>query len=284
MPILADTHLHTSFSADSDTPMEEQVKAAILQGLSTICFTEHLDLDSPFVNSPDWEILDYRFDHDEYRREYERIRDLYRDRIEIRFGIELGLVSRMEKEILSYMRTYRDYDFVIGSNHSSRGSMDPYYDSFFEGITPEEAYRCYFEDSLENVRTLSCFDSLGHLDFVLRCGPQKADGSSPERMPSAHYLKYKDVIDQILKTLIENGKALEVNTGALFKKLPEPHPCREILRTYRELGGELITIGSDAHVPHHIAYAFPEVREMLTDLGFRYYAVFRERKPEMLPL
>ena len=92
------------------------------------------------------------------------------------------------------------------------------------------------------------------------------------------------MIDPVLHCLIEHGKCLEVNTAGLKYGLGETNPAKDVLRRYRELGGELLTIGSDAHAPEHIAYDFPVVCEMLHALGFRYYAVFSQRKREMLRL
>ena len=126
------------------------------------------------------------------------------------------------------------------------------------------------------MQTLDCFDSYGHLDYVVRYGPARNLNYS--------YEAYQDLIDPILKTLIEKGKGLECNTGGLRYGLGHPNPCEDILRRYRQLGGEILTIGSDAHSPEQVGYGFQTASRLLAACGFRYYTVFHRRKPEFLPL
>ena len=96
--------------------------------------------------------------------------------------------------------------------------------------------------------------------------------------------RYSDVIDEILRLLIEKGKGIEINTGGFKYGLGHPNPCEEILARYRELGGEIITIGADAHKPEHVAFDFAKVPSILKDSGFDYFTVFRERKPEFVKI
>ena len=109
------------------------------------------------------------------------------------------------------------------------------------------------------------------MDYVVRYGKN--------REKEYAYSKFSDEIDMILKYLIEHGKGIELNTSGLKYGLPFAHPCPEILKRYRELGGEIITIGADAHKPEHIAYDFEKVKSILTDCGFKYYTEFLKRKP-----
>ena len=151
-----------------------------------------------------------------------------------------------------------------------------YYPIFFEGRSEEEAYRSYFEEELKNITAYDCFDVAGHLDFVVRYGPNQNTYYS--------YEKYQDVFDEILKILIEKGKGIECNTAGYKAGLGHPHPTEAMLKRYRKLGGEILTIGSDAHVPNYVAHHFDRIGEILKDCGFRYYTVFKDRKPEFLPL
>ena len=114
------------------------------------------------------------------------------------------------------------------------------------------------------------------MDYVVRYGPNQNKYYS--------YETYADYIDPILRYLIENGKCLEINTGGLKYGLGETNPSTDVLRRYRELGGELITVGSDAHVPEYLSYEFDRVSKILTELGFRYYTIFEQRKPVQIPL
>ncbi len=116
----------------------------------------------------------------------------------------------------------------------------------------------------------------GHLDYVVRYGPTKNEKYT--------YAKHADIFDQILTHLIENGKGIELNTNGLRTGLGQPNPCADIIRRYRELGGEIITIGSDAHTPVDIASHFDEACDLLKACGFRYYCIFQSRMPEYLKL
>ena len=267
MPITADFHLHSSFSGDSDTPMEEMILRGIDLGLTEMCFTEHNDFDYPVDDSHPagfWEV-----NPDTYLYDLLKLREKYADKITLLFGVELGLQPHLSKRNAAFAKAH-DYDFIIGSSHLCNG-RDPYYASFYEGRTQEDAYREYFESILENLKAFSNFDVYGHLDYVVRYGPQKDEGYS--------YELYREIFDKILTKLIDMEKGIEVNTGGLAKGMRDVHPCSGILKRYRELGGEIVTVGSDAHVPEQIAYAFDRAGEILKDCGFRYYAVFEKRQP-----
>lgn len=267
MPITADFHLHSSFSGDSDTPMEAMILKGIELGLTEMCFTEHNDFDYPVDNSHPvgfWEV-----NPDAYLYDFLKLREKYADKITLLFGVELGLQPHLSKRNAAFAKAH-DYDFIIGSSHLCNGE-DPYYASFYEGRPQAEAYREYFESILENLKIYSNFDVYGHLDYVVRYGPQKDEGYS--------YELYRELFDKILTKLIDMEKGIEVNTGGLAKGMRDAHPCRGILKRYRELGGEIVTAGSDAHKPELIAHAFDRAGEILKDCGFRYYAVYEKRQP-----
>ena len=98
------------------------------------------------------------------------------------------------------------------------------------------------------------------------------------------YKQYADIIDEILKLLIEKGKGIEINTGGFKYGLGHPNPTEDIIARYRELGGEIITVGADAHKPEHVAFDFEKVSGILKEAGFSYYTVFKNRKPEFVKL
>lgn len=268
MAICADYHLHSSFSGDSDTPMEDMIKEAIRLGLKQICFTEHQDFDYP--PTPDISADFFLVNTDSYLYDLLGFKEKYAKQIDIRFGIELGLQPHLMRQQAVYVKSY-DFDFVIGSSHICE-RMDPYYPTFYEDRSEEEAYRSYFSSILENIKKFKNFDVYGHLDYVVRYGPNKDREYT--------YEKYRDIFDAILSLLLENEKGIELNTGGLKYGLKEANPCMGILRRYREMGGELITVGSDAHEPAHIAYSFEKAADMLKECGFSYYATFQNRLPE----
>lgn len=274
MPITADCHLHSHHSGDSDSPMEEMILRGIELGLKTMCFTEHNDFLYP--DSPDGSGDIFLLNADSYLYELIQLKEKYADCIQILFGVELGLQPETEcfRKNAVFAKSY-DFDFIIGSSHICHG-RDPYYPDFYEGRSEEEAYREYFTSILENIKKFQNFDVYGHLDYVVRYGPNKDAVYS--------YDRYKDVLDPILLALIEREKGLEINTGGLKEGLKDLHPCTDVLKRYRELGGELITIGSDAHKPEDLAKHFDRAGQVLKDCGFTHYCIFEKRTPHFLKL
>ena len=232
-----DFHLHTSFSSDSQAPMESMIQRGIALGLPGICFTEHMDLDFPPGE------LNFLVDLPAYEKTCRELNEKYADTISVFFGLD---------------------------------RLDPYKKDFYEGRTQYQAYHRYFEVVLENLKTFSCFDTCGHIDYVVRYGPEKNKDYS--------YWAYRDILDEILKTLIEKGIGLECNSAGFKYGLGHPNPTEDILTRYRELGGEILTLGSDGHTPEHMAYDFPKMGELLKACGFRYYTIFKKRKPEFIKL
>ena len=267
MPITADFHMHSAHSGDGCTPMEEMIRQAVRAGMTHICFTEHLDIDYPAA--PDLPEHYFLLDTESCFHELTRLRSVWADRIRIGFGVELGLQPHLRDTHTRYVASHA-FDFVIGSSHICNG-RDPYYPAFYEGRTEEEAYREYFASILENLDVFHDFGVYGHLDYVVRYGPHKDRDYT--------YEKYRDILDRIIDRLLALGKGLELNTGGLANGLREPNPCTAILKQYRKRGGEIITIGSDAHVPERIGHAFATAQEILKDCGFSHYTTFEKRQP-----
>lgn len=265
----SDSHLHCAFSSDSDTPPEEQIRRAIALGMHQMTFTDHYDPDFP----PDE--FDFLLDFDAYFWQLSELREKYRRQIDIGIGMELGLQPALSAPPEETVNRY-PFDFIIGSTHVTRG-IDPYYtEKLMQGCTEEQAYRIYFEEELENLTRYDCWDIAGHLDYVVRYGPHRNRDYTWER--------YGDVLEEILKTVIQKGKGIEINTAGFAAGLGYAHPMPAVWKRYRELGGELLTIGSDAHTPDRLGQHFQEAADFLKSLGFRYYTVFRERQPQFLPL
>lgn len=275
MPVIADYHLHTCHSGDSEAPMEAQILAGIGRGLRYMCFTDHYDPFFPYAHMADLAPGTFELDLSSYLSEFLQMKEKYKGRIDLRFGVELGLQAHLKEYLTEYVSANPEFDFVIGSNHLC-GGYDPYYPVFLEGRTEEEALALYLKETLDNIRAFSDFDSCGHLDYVARYLPHRDSFYS--------YKAFSDLIDPILTELVSRGIALEVNTSPLAKGMPFFNPLPDILIRYREMGGELITIGSDAHSPDRIAASFDKTAGILSDIGFRYYAVYKNRKPQMLSL
>lgn len=260
--MLSDCHMHTRFSLDSDAEPEEMIKSGIKKGLDAVCITDHEDHD--YISEGN----EWTFDVEQYFACMSELREKYCGRIPVRIGAEIGLQPHLREYYRNYVRQ-KPFDFVIGSVHLIK-SRDPYYKEFFEERSDAAAYEETFEETYENIRNVEDFDVLGHLDYVTRYGRHRAEEYS--------YARFSDLIDQILKYLIEHGKGIELNTAGLKYGLPYAHPHTDVLKRYRELGGEIITVGADAHKPEHVAYDFHKVPEILKSCGFRYYTEFVQRK------
>ena len=267
-PALWDTHMHSCFSSDSTAAQEEMIVSAMQKGLAGICFTDHLDIDYP----PDSGL--FLLDLPNYHASVAAYRKKYEKKIPVCFGIELGLQPHLAKLHTDILTQY-PFDFVIGSSHVVHG-FDPYYRPFFENRTEKSAYREYFESVLENIRAFDGFDVYGHIDYVVRYGPTTNENYD--------WTDYQDVIDEILRELINRGKGIELNTGGFKYGLGHPNPTEEIICRYRELGGEIITIGADAHQPEHVGFDFSKVSSILKNAGFDHFTVFHRRKPEFIKL
>lgn len=260
--MLSDCHMHTAFSPDSEADPELMIKSAVEKGLDVLCFTDHEDKDN-MIEGPEFVI-----DTDQYFITMKELQEKYKKQIDIRIGVEIGLLPHLGEFYKEYTRKY-PFDFVIGSVHLV-DNMDPYYPELFQGKTDREVYERTFIQTIEDIDSINDYDTLGHLDYVVRYGKNKEKEYS--------YQEFSDYIDEILKRLIERGKGLEFNTAGLKYGLPFAHPHPDVLKRYRELGGEIITVGSDAHKPEHIAYDFDQGINILKDCGFKYYTEFKNRQ------
>ena len=267
MSVTADYHMHTSFSTDGKASPEEMIQGAVKKGLKTICITDHYDMDFPYYEKLGKNA--FTFDIDKYFCTLRDLKEKYKDKIEVNIGVEAGLQPHLG-EFYKNMAEKYPFDFVIGSVHLV-GGQDPYIGNMFDTKSDEEVYRQTFEETVECVKSVDDIDVLGHIDYIVRYGKTKNQFYS--------YDKYKDVIDEILKTVIEKGKGIEMNMAGFKYKLGHCHPNPDIIKRYNELGGEIITVGSDGHAPDQIAYDYEKAGDILTDCGFKYYTVFKERKP-----
>jgi histidinol-phosphatase (PHP family) len=261
-----DYHMHTSFSIDSEMVMEEACAQAVRRGLREICFTEHVD----YV--PEDEGVGF-FDPAAYFAELQRCRDEFDGRLTIRAGVEVGEVHRYRVEADRLTGSY-PFDFVIGSLHwiGPETVMSP---DYFDGITHDEAYSAYFAELLRLVNA-GGFDVVGHFDVPKRYESDRLGQFDPD--------VFAEPIREVLRACVQHGVGIEINTGTMRRTGDDPSPSLRILRWYRELGGEILTIGSDAHRPAHIAYAFERTLDTAREVGFTELACFERRQPRFVPL
>ncbi|MBO4458142.1 MAG: histidinol-phosphatase HisJ family protein [Butyrivibrio sp.] len=267
MILPADYHLHTHNSGDSEAPMEEMIESALKKGIKEICFTEHMDMDYPVTEdlTKDYFLLDTA----SYKKELYKYKEMYRDKITIKFGVEVGMQTHLAKKNSDYVRS-EDFDFVIASIHLIDGE-DPYYPSFWTGKDVKKTFGQYFEYTLENLKIFDDYCVLGHLDYLVRYAPKNNKDYS--------YQAYSEIIDAILTHLISKDKGLDFNTKPLYTDKSCPNPNTEILKRYKELGGRIITFGSDAHKADAVAGSFNKARMMALACGFDEYCTFEKKIP-----
>ncbi|WP_027089309.1 histidinol-phosphatase HisJ family protein [Thomasclavelia saccharogumia] len=255
-----DYHMHTCFSGDSEADPREHVKQAILMGLDEICFTDHRDFDYP--------IDSFDLDIEKYYQMIMALKEEFKDEIKIKWGIEIGLDMNHQKEINELIDRY-PFDFVIGSIHVI-DHTEFYYGDFFNGLSKEQAHRYFFEETLRCVKNFDCFNVLGHLDYIMRYGPYENKMIDHD--------KYQDLIDEIFKTLIAKNKGIEVNTSgyALLKTCGFPN--FEQVKRYYDLGGRIITIGTDSHTSDRVGEHVEDVKINLEKIGFKDVTTFTNRK------
>lgn len=279
--IRSDNHVHTNFSSDSDEPLERILTQAVNAGLTSICITDHMDYDFPDLGNG----MTFVFEPETYLQALAEARTRFPN-LEIRQGVELGLKESALPQAVSLVKKY-PLDFVIGSTHLV-DNQDPYYETFWAGYEEADGIRRYYESILQNLSLEFDFDVYGHLDYILRYTPTMRK-LGDDVSAKAGYLeqctdRYMDIIEEILRVLISQGRGIELNTAGWKYGLEHPHPHEKILTLYRELSGEILSIGSDAHRAEHLGYSFEQIPKLLYQCGFRYYTEFRMRKPQMKPL
>ncbi|MCC8075823.1 MAG: histidinol-phosphatase HisJ family protein [Clostridiales bacterium] len=278
--MFADYHVHSEFSDDSDYPMEEIVEEALKMGMNELCFTDHVD----YGVKRDWDdprgIL-YRKDgageptnialaNVDYPRYVEKIRMLqerYQDRLTIRLGMEFGMQRHTIPQFEALFRRY-PFDFILLSVHQVE-DKEFWTGDFQRGHIQRELYMQYYGELLSLVENYHDYSVLAHLDLISRYDP----------IGGFLFSEVEDIIEQILKRVIADGKGIEVNTSC-FRYGLDMTPCREILNLYRDLGGEILTIGSDSHKREHLGASIPETMNELKSMGFKQICTFERMKPK----
>ncbi len=264
---MKDCHIHSTISHDGRSSVGDYIAYARAHGIDELIFTEHWD-DYVGIETK-LSTLDVEKYHQTFLAEQEKTD------FPIRFGIEIGLQPHIAERVRSFANAY-PFDFVIGSSHITR-RLDMAYDPrFFEGLSRHEAYMQYFDEMLENVQLYDEFDVYGHLDYVARYG-----GYAEK---SIAYAEFSEILDEIFRVLIRKDKGIELNTSGLRYGIGATHPSAEIVKRYRELGGKIVTVGSDAHKAEDLASHFRDAVEILESVGFREIAYYRKRKPEFMTL
>lgn len=276
--MFADYHVHSEYSDDSTYPLEQVIRDAIGMGMDEICITDHVD----YGIKKDWdagEEIAYRGSQPlanvDYPRYMATLRDMqsrYGDRIRIRVGLEFGIQTHTIPQFRALLTRY-PLDFVILSIHQVE-NQEFWTQEFQRGRTQREYNERYYEELLAVVQQYQGYSVLGHLDLITRYDEQ---GVYP-------FERVRPLVEAILRRVIADGKGIEVNTSSHRYGLTDTTPSVAILQLYRELGGTILTIGSDSHAPAHLGTHIEEARALLRDLGFRQFCTFEQMQPVFHPL
>lgn len=286
--MILDLHTHTMYSYDAEKkPVSAHVKSAVEKHVEVLGFTEHVDFfrresvqESDFLAGT----VDFEGYHNEIepfrsgrailadltaqQKDIAACREAYQGNITLRAGVEMGQPHAAPELADALLEKYA-FDYVIGSIHQLSNDMDMYF-LRYENIHPDDFWKEYF-DQMHRMLQYGKFHILGHIDYPLRVM------KLPHNRPSLR--GYMDYVDAVLREIVDRGIALESNTKGMFGWQQQPGPEDFILQRYHELGGEMITVGSDSHAPETIARGIPEAVERIRQAGFRYVTDFADGTP-----
>jgi len=283
--MLCDYHLHCEFSDDSREPMENQIEEAVRRGFEEICFTDHVD----YGIKKDWSEgnIQYRsgdgissvsgdgdpvanVDYPRYFAKLHEMQQKYRGKIRIKEGLEFGIQTIT---VPQYERLYAEYeqelDFVLLSMHQV-DNREFWNQEYQKGRTQQEYNEGYYREIYNVMKIFHHYSVLAHLDLLVRYDQQ---GIYP-------FEKVEDAVAEILKLAIADGKGIEINTSSWHYGLADTQPSRRILRMYRDLGGRIITIGSDAHKAEYLGDHVTDALHILKDeIGMHEFCTFDHMIP-----
>ena len=273
--MFCDYHVHSIFSDDSNYEMEKIIQDAIALKMQEICFTDHVDYgikkdwDDPTCNEK--KILNV--DYPRYFQEIERLQEKYQDKIIIKKGLEFGIQSTT---IQDFQKLYNRYpmDFVILSVHQVNNQEFWTYE-FQKGHSEYEYYQAYYQEMYDLVKNYHDYSVIGHMDMLKRYDDH--DG-----YPA--FEQHKDIITKILQTVIADHKGIELNTSSRRYGLDDLMPSTDILKLYYDLGGRILTIGSDSHKKEDLGAHIEALKKELKAIGFESFCTFKKMKPIFHPL
>lgn len=263
-----DYHTHTKCSFDGEVGALELCRAAERRGVRELAVTDHFDIGAPEQEETPYnpaasltQVLEAREQMD--------------PEFTVLYGVELGQAHH-DPEFARGTLTANDYDFVIGSLHSLRGHRDFYFLEYPDKETCAALIARYLEELLELSRHPGLFDVLGHLTYPLRYMSKEGRQLS--------FAPFRDRLEALFRNLLAAGRGIELNVSGLDGELRAPLPDLDTLKLYRSCGGELVTVGSDAHTPGTCGLRIAAGYDLLRQAGFRYVTAYRRRIPRQLPL
>lgn len=264
---ISDCHVHTRYSPDGSDPTMMMCDRAAGLGLHAVTITDHCECNEYLTGG-------YR---DAIRKSYlesKRARAVYQDRVQVYSGVELGQPTQDLKAAEDILDDC-EFDFVLASLHNIEGAPDFYYLNYRELDIYDLLQRYY--DQLLKIVEWGNFDSLAHLTYPLRY-------IAGEHGIEIDHKPYTERVDTILRTLVLQDKALEVNTSGLRQKYGKTLPGLAVLKRFRELGGRFVTLGSDAHRWADVGGGVEDGLDLLKEAGFENFTIFVKREPKLFPI
>ena len=267
---LFDNHNHSEFSFDGKkTSVESSAMSAKDKGLGGICFSDHCDFYVPPMKASFEDLVPEYFNVTEQQAEIDRVQELCGNDFKILKGIEIGMYEECHEQIRTTLND-NDFDQIVASVHYI-DQTDPYYGGFYDGKDWRQAYGRYLETIYREMTWLQDFDIMAHYDYVARYAPYT--------QASILYRDFSDILDEMFRYLISEGKALEINTKSYQDYNGRtPRLDTELLLRYKDMGGEIISLGSDSHDPIRTGDKFGHYAALLKSLGFRWTAHYEKRK------
>ena len=251
-----DYHMHSTVSFDGNDSALDMALAAKAAGLKEICFTDHIDY-TPQMNMV--------FDTNVYNEAYDRLEV---PGLLIRRGMEFGLTPTNRAQLETDSKRC-SFDFIIGSVHLV-DDKDIYLDEYWEGKTMEQAVDLFLQETLACVRVHDGYDVLGHLTYL-----SKSPANPARKLLS--YEDHREILDEILREMVRHNKGIEVNTSGI-DRCGGPLPTMDFVRRFKELGGRIVTVGSDAHDVSRVGQYTRRMAEQVKEI-FGYVCTFENRQP-----
>ncbi|RRD39868.1 histidinol-phosphatase HisJ family protein [Leptotrichia sp. OH3620_COT-345] len=263
---IVDFHIHSDNSFDGENSIEEMSRKGLEIGLSEICFTEHFSVDPRDIS---YGVLNY----EKYFSETEKAKEKFKGKLKIKRGLEIGEphLKEYRKDLEKQLEKMK-IDFIIGSVHNINGMK---LRKYMSNKRKYDVYYDYFNEVYEMIIN-SDIDIVGHMDLMKRY--------AYETLGNYTFEDYREIIEKILKAVISRGIGIEINGSGYENKVGEPYPNTDILKLYRELGGEIITIGSDSHCCENLAKHNLKILKLLKEIGFENVFTYNKRKKEVLSI
>lgn len=276
--MLTDDHVHTYYSDDSGYPMEDVIRDAIAKGLSEITITDHVDYGvKPDIEKTTFDLTSpekpkTNVCYPEWDRELTALQKKYEGQIIVHRGMEFGMQQSTIPQFELLFQRY-PFDFILLSCHQV-DNMEFWTGDFQKGRDQLTYNLAYYEEIYNCMQRYKDYSVLAHLDLIVRYDP----------LGPIEFSKVKEIVAAILESAIRDGKGIELNTSSHRYGLSDLQPSREILKLYRDLGGKIITIGSDSHAPKHLGAYVKESQEELKALGYTAFCTFEHMEPQFHPL